>query len=257
MLAIDRQNKMLEILNKKKTVTVSEFSKILKVSEATVRRDINNLSNGSRLKKVHGGASFIPQAFYSTKEIGITEKNLINIKAKSKIAKYASSLIQDDDFIFLDAGTTTALICKYLQNQKAFFVTNSIEIAKNLTYLGKKNLLLGGNIKLNTDSIIGEECLENLKRFNFNKGFFGTNGITSKHGFTTPDTREATIKSFAISRTKDVYILADSDKFGKIYAVKFAEISEGIIVTENLAEDKVPNNAKIIDIQGNEKEKKI
>lgn len=248
MLAVDRQSMMVELLEREGTVSVATFSKLLDTSEATVRRDINILDKIGKLKKVYGGATISTNELFSTRELDSKEKNTINVNEKRQIAMYAASLIEDGDSVYIDAGTTTGFVPEFLKNKNAFFVTNGIEIAKSLTFLGMKTVLLGGNIKLSTDSVIGEECIRILKKYNFNKGFFGTNGITSNEGFTTPDSKEAAVKSYAISHTKDVYILADSDKFGKIYAVTFLNIADAVIVTNNSKINSFPKKAKAIDL---------
>lgn len=248
MLISQRHNAILDLLKQKGVVTVVELCENLNISESTIRRDLNDLHKQKKLNKVFGGATLIDESSFITYESNILEKNTINMEEKSEIAKYAVSLIEKSDSIYIDSGTTTGLMSKYLENIDALFVTNGIEIAKELTKKGLNTILLGGNLKLSTDSIIGTQCIENLKKFNFIKGFFGTNGITGKEGFTTADINEAYIKTTAISHCKTAYILSDNSKFEKIYPVSFANISDAQIITKKLKNNNLKQYTNIIDI---------
>ena len=105
---------------------------------------------------------------------------------------------------------------------------------------GLKTILIGGELKGNTEAIVGEDAILQVKKYNFTKGFFGTNGITLKNGLTTPDVRESLLKKVAMDKTKrgERYILADSSKFGQISAVTFGNF-EGIkVITNEMPEEK-------------------
>ncbi len=169
-------------------------------------------------------------------EDSINEKIKKHIDKKSLIAQYAASQIQDNDFVFIDAGTTTLLMTKYLKESKATFVTNGIAHARELSANGCKTLVLGGILKQSTEAIIGLVAASNLQKYSFTKSFIGTNGVSEKQGFTTPDIEEATLKSIAIEKSFVSYILADSSKFNKVSAVSIGSIDSACIIT-----DKCPN----------------
>ena len=94
-----------------------------------------------------------------------------------------------------------------------------------------------------TEAVVGNQAILTIDRMNFNKGFFGTNGITEKSGFTTPDINEALVKETAFAHCHFKYILADSSKFGETSAVTFGNISEATIITDkkNGSFGKLPN----------------
>lgn len=169
-------------------------------------------------------------------EDNINDKLTKQIDEKSLIAKYAASQIQDNDFVFIDAGTTTLLMTKYLKGSKATFVTNGIAHARELSANGCKTLVLGGILKQSTEAIIGLVAASNLQKYSFTKSFIGANGVSEKQGFTTPDIEEATLKSVAIEKSFVSYILADSSKFNKVSAVSIGSIDSACIIT-----DKCPN----------------
>ena len=112
MLTTDRRAQILEILRQNGSVTVSKLAEKFETSESTIRRDLLALSQLGKINKVHGGATVLGQEFLHNEE-DFNKKSLMNINEKEAIAKYAASQINDDDFVFIDAGTTTFLMTKY------------------------------------------------------------------------------------------------------------------------------------------------
>ena len=235
MLTLQRHEMILRLLKEKGSITTIEISDKLGISESTARRDINTLDREGKLSKVFGGAVEKEQSIIAY-EYTFEQKNDLNIEEKQKIARYAASLIEKDDFVYLDAGTTTAYMIDYIDNNGVTFVTNGITHAQKLASKGFKVFLIGGELKASTEAIIGNVAMEALKNYHFTKGFFGTNGVSIKSGCTTPDTNEALVKKMAISHCKTSYVLCDSSKFNKISPVTFASF-EG---TGIICDTKVP-----------------
>ena len=227
MLSQDRQALILDIIKEQGSITVTRLTEILETSESTVRRDLSFLANKGKINKVHGGATAISQEFIKLED-NIEEKLTKNTDEKSKIAQYAASQVQDDDFVFIDAGTTTLLMTT--------FITNGIDHAKQLAKNGCNVIVLGGKLKQSTEAIIGLVAAKNLQNYSFTKAFIGANGISEKQGYTTPDTEEAMLKAVTIEKSFVTYVLADFSKFDKVSAVSFGSIDCACIVT-----DKCPN----------------
>lgn len=247
MLTQERRQHILELLNERGSVSVTQLSEAFDISESTIRRDLVALSNLGKLKKVHGGATVTSQEFLHNED-NIELKFTKYIEEKRLIAQYAASQIKDDDFVFLDAGTTTYLITEYLENSKATFVTNGIEHAINLAKKGCKAIVLGGELKKSTEAIIGLVAATNLQKYNFSKAFIGTNGISEKQGFTTPDTEEAMLKAVAIERSFVSYVLADSSKFNKVSAVTFASLDSACIVCDKCDDEQIKSKSVIKEV---------
>ncbi len=233
MLSEERQALILEMLESKGSVEGTELMETLDASESTIRRDLTAMDKAGLLIKVHGGAIAKKSQSYVTTDGDLEHKRAHHADEKKKIAAYAASLITDEDFVYMDAGTTTELMIDFIQCQNAIFVTNSINNARRLSLRGFKTLLVGGEFKSITEAIVGEEAIANIEKYNFTKGFFGTNGITVKNGFTTPEMREAMIKKWAMLSSKDAYVLTDSSKFGKISPVSFGRVDSAKIITED------------------------
>lgn len=251
MLAEKRQDEILKIVNNKGSITVAELTMLLSSSESTVRRDLTLLDELGKLNKVHGGATSIKD-LYNTEEANIFEKSSLYIEEKRKIAKAAAELIKDNDFVYIDAGTTTEAMADYITAKNAFFVTNGITAAHKFAENGLKVYILPGLIRPITEAVVGSESIVQVKKYNFSKGFFGTNGINKSSGFTTPDLEEAKIKAEAMKQCKDKYVLADHSKFNKVFAVRFDSIAAAKIITTRLADKTLKNYTTVMEVDAND-----
>lgn len=247
MLTEERFSKILSILESMGSVTVQQLMAELDTSESTIRRDLNTLDANGRLTKVHGGA-IAKTGFYHTKDENVTNRKELNRESKIKIAKYAASLITPKDFVYLDAGTTTELIIDYLTTKQTVFVTNAIGHAKRLAEYGCTVYLLGGEFKAVTEAIVGEEAIARLEKYNFTKGFWGTNGISIKKGFSTPDIKEAMVKKKSMENCKKCYVLADESKFEQISSITFAPLEQASVITTKPVLEPYRNLKNIISI---------
>lgn len=231
MLTKQRQEFILKLLEEKGSVTVTEIKDALNTSESTVRRDITALDREGKLVKVFGGAVAAEEKV-SAHEDTVAQKSRVNREEKRKIARYAASLIEAEDFVYLDAGTTTAYMLEYIEEKNAVFVTNAVAHAQELVSRGYKVLLVGGELKASTEAVIGSQAMRTLMNYHFTKGFFGANGVTKKSGCTTPDDSEAMIKRTAMEQCSKCYVLCDSSKFGKVTSVTFSSFEEATFLTE-------------------------
>lgn len=231
MLTEERKNQIVRMVETKGSVSVQELMVLLDASESTIRRDLNELDKKRLLVKVHGGAVAVSQNI--TADVKVSEREDLNREKKMQIARYAASLITEEDVVFLDAGTTTGFMTDYLTCRNTIFVTNAIAHARKLCNMGLQVYMPGGMVKTSTEALTGTHTCEYLSRFHFTKGFFGTNGITKKEGFTTPDIQEGSVKELAVKQSRDRYILSDSSKFGKISSVTFAAFDVASVITDN------------------------
>ena len=235
MLTQERYSVILNYLENKKAATVLELAELLDTSESTIRRDLTALHNEGKLRKVHGGATALPGS-YRVSEPAVSEKYGMNAGQKKRIARYAASLIRGNEFVYLDAGTTTEAMAEYIQEKNAVYVTNGIHLAKKLAQRNFQVFVPAGRIKGITEAITGNETVSCLQRFHFTKGFFGANGVHLSHGFTTPDVDEARTKTEAFRRCRERFVLADESKFGLYSSVSFASLGEAEIITTLLAD---------------------
>ena len=237
MLAEERMAIILEIINEQKAVKLSQLCEMLDASISTVRRDINSLADMGKIVKVHGGAMALDDNF-SFIEHNVEEKLALFTEEKIAIAKYAASLIEYGDFVYIDAGTTTEKMIDFIPQKDVSFVTNGFTHAKKLAQRGFKVYIPGGEVKFVTEAIIGAECVMTLKSYNFTKCFIGANGISVSAGFSTPDVREARVKTAAIDGSRKAYVLSDHSKFDKITSTTFIPLNRATIITDKLLDKK-------------------
>ena len=231
MLTKQRYEMILKLLKERGSITVTEIKDILDISESTARRDITALDREGKLVKVFGGAVEVEQKVTAF-EYTVAQKNDLNKEEKSRIAEYAASLVTSADFVYLDAGTTTAYMIDYIQTTGATFVTNAVVHAQKLAARGLKVFLIGGELKASTEAVIGNQAMQTLKNYHFTIGVFGVNGVTRQSGCTTPDANEALVKQTAMKQCRKTYMLCDHSKFDQVSSVTFAPFLGTTFITD-------------------------
>ncbi|MDP4143627.1 MAG: DeoR/GlpR family DNA-binding transcription regulator [Bacillota bacterium] len=239
MFAEERQEKISLLINEEGSIKVNELSSIFNVSEATIRRDLQEMEEKKLLKRTHGGAvkigitNFEP-SFFDKKD----EKNI----EKQSIGRYAAELINDGDTIILDSGTTTLEIAKNITAKNITVVTNSIDIAAEISNRdGVELIVAGGTLRFNTRSMVGHLCEGVFKNFRVDKAFIGANGISINQGITTPNFTEAQAKKAMMNSANKIIIVADSSKFENVCLSVICKVSSitSIITSGELPEETI------------------
>ena len=230
MLAEERFALILNLLAEKRTATVQELCEALNASESTIRRDLTELARQGRLNKVHGGAT-LPDGQFLADEPTMAAKEALAVGQKRSIAQAAADLIRAEDFIYIDAGTTTLAMVRALNGPalEAHYVTNGIAHARLLAQKSCHVCVPGGLLRPRTEAIIGAAAITALQQFNFTKAFIG---------FTTPDPEEAAVKAAAVRRARETWYLVDDSKFGRVYPAVIGEIYSGAILTNRCPDPK-------------------
>lgn len=248
MLTRARQEEILKLVEQKGSVTLQELKDKLETSESTIRRDLNALDLQGKLVKVFGGAVALEPEDMDSRDEQVSKREEKNLEEKKQIARYAASMIKEDDFVYLDAGTTTGCMIEYLENKGAIFVTNAPSHAEKLAKKGIDVILIGGRLKQSTESVVGSEAFRQIKQYNFSISFLGSNGISERAGLSTPDPDEAMIKKCAVSQTHRCFVLCDHTKFYKVCPVTFAALEDVVVLTDVVPEGnfrEMPNVAVI------------
>ncbi len=253
MFALERQKKILEILERDGSVSVGKLSGILEVTEETVRRDLEKLEKQECLRRTHGGAVPIEGSTY---EASLEKRKLINVEAKQKMAIEASKFVASGDTIFLDASTTTFFMARELKNIKNITViTNSLRIVNELSGCENiKVIAVGGIISANQSFIgsLAERVIE--ENYFASKMFFSSKGITAELGILESNEHECGIKQKMIQNSKVKYYLCDKSKIGSIGFVKLMNFDKvDFIITntepdESLKQKLEENETKLIKI---------
>ncbi len=247
MLSQDRQERILDFLDREGSGSIKQLSQVIGTSESTIRRDLKQLDANGLLTKVYGGATRNDRRV-RTEEPDMLKKHNLFAEEKERIGRYAASLVSPGDFVFIDGGTTTEAVIRYLEEKDAVYMTNGLFQAQLLTGRGFETLVVGGTVRPVTEAIVGEEAVKQIRDCNFSLGFFGTNGITAENGFTTPNIIEAGFKNAALEQTLNPFVLADPSKFGRIYPKTFAHIDEAQIITTELYDKSYKNHMRIKEV---------
>lgn len=242
MASENRKKRILDLLDERSSITVAELSKILSISEVSVRKLLNDMEKDGQLKRTWGGA-FCTSG--SLQELSHKEKEPKNLEEKISIAKEAYACIDDGDAVFLDCGTTTHQLARLIKNgpkRNLMVGTNAINIAQELAEAEDIHvILIGGEFRHRILSCVGCLAEDTLKSMFFDKGFITGNHVSLENGFTTPNLQEAKIKNIMMKSSKEHYILVDYSKFGNDSLALIAGIPEiqCIISDWNAPEDMV------------------
>ncbi|MCL4554460.1 MAG: DeoR/GlpR family DNA-binding transcription regulator [Actinobacteria bacterium] len=234
MLRAERQLLILELIKKHRTLKVGDLSRLLNVSEATVRRDLDRMDREGLLNRTFGGALFAANTTFAF-EPSFLERVERNKQQKQQIGHMAASLIKDGDTVILDSGTTTLQIAPHLGSfHDVTVITNDLEIARVLAGFPKINTVLtGGHLLGATAELVGHHAERVLDEVRAAKAFISTVGLTPESGLTHIRLPLVTIKHRMMRAAEQVILVADSSKFGKTASFVVAPLAfVHILVTD-------------------------
>lgn len=205
-----RKTLILEMLMEESRVSVSDLSRLLDVTPVTARTDLAALEKEGLLVRTHGGAApaYHPKMF---------ERMQTGKPFKEKIAKAAAGMIEDGDTVIIAAGTTTALIAKYLLGKRdVHIVTNNILLLTFARTNPQLQLtLIGGEYRASEEGMVGPMALAALDQFHVSKAFIGIDGASVKQGFTAYFLESAVLVRKMAEQADQVIAIGHSSKFGK------------------------------------------
>jgi DeoR/GlpR family transcriptional regulator of sugar metabolism len=241
LTANQRRDKIIEMIREDGVVKVAALSRIFKVSEVTIRQDLEKLEKEKMIIREHGGA-YLKNLGYQVKSFLLQNRD--NLDKKSAIAKKAIEFINDGDTIILDSGSTTTEIAKLIKGYKNLTViTNAINISMELGADPEINLVVtGGEFKAPTLSLTGQKAAEFFKDLHVDKLFLATAGISLKAGLTYPSISDIVVKRAMIDSADTVYLVADSTKIGKHAFASLGALSLiDYIITDSKINEKYRN----------------
>jgi len=232
-----RQQTILDELERAGSVSVAALSRRLGVSDMTVRRDLDDLSARSLLRKVHGGAVPVPK---TAAEPHFVQKQRLNRAEKRAIARAAMLYVNEGDTVAFSAGTTTWQIAAALKRDRGSmtFITNSTNIALVLQENGWEQIVLsGGMFRTPSDALVGPFANRTIRTLNADVLFLGVHGIHPEAGLTTPNVAEAETDGYLIEAAQRVVVVADHSKLGVVALAKIAPLSKvDVFVTDEGAD---------------------
>ena len=236
MLNLERQEEILQIINKNKSATVEELANELFVSGATIRRDLRQMEEKGLLKRSHGGAI----ASKSTgEESALALREQENVTAKKAMASLAIKLVKNGNTIFLDSSSTTGYIVPLLNNLK--YLTVSTIGIKNALLLSQTNnvkiYIAGGQIQNHSNSITGSDTIDYISRFHADIALMSCSGVDLNAGFTDADVEQSKLKRQMRKNSKKLAMLCDSTKFNRVFMCSDFTFSD----IDYLITDKMPS----------------
>lgn len=241
MAADNRRKKILEMLDKNGSVRVTELSTLLGISEVTIRTDLADMENKGLLTRVHGGAVSSYKPYYN---MSFNQRMSTNQEQKEVIAKKIADMIEDNDTIMLNSGTTTLLVFRAISRDLNLnIVTNSISIALEGTTNPNFNIiLLGGMINPKYQFTFGDDTIKQLRSYHADKLILSVDGIDAENGFSTYYDKEAQIDRIMLEQSSINIVAADHTKFNRCAFTKISELSVAdYIVTDTNVPDTLKN----------------
>lgn len=249
--AKERRALILSLLEQKEEVQVTELSRETGISEVTIRKDLTILQNRHLLLRTRGGAMRKPVE-NQNEDTSIAKKRMFNFKEKERIGEEAVKMIKEGDFIMLDSGTTTLEVARHLDRFHYLrILTNSMNIATELmNYKRFDVVLLGGNVRVNSHSMVGPLALSVLRNFSGYKLFLGVDSFSIENGVSTPSLEEALLNQMMIQQAGKVIAVFDSSKFNKRSFVHIANANElDCIITDEALPNGMTSKLKAAGIE--------
>jgi DeoR/GlpR family transcriptional regulator of sugar metabolism len=223
MLVAERHQKIIELVNERKSVRVSELSQIFSITDETIRRDLEKLEKQKKLIRSHGGAVSLNTSTIS--EVPYFERETRNVEEKKQIASEAVKQLVEGDTIILDASTTAWYMAKELPDVNITVLTNSIKVATELST--KKQITVistGGILRPESLSNVGPLAESSLQSYHVNKAFVSCKGLHLEHGMSEASEQQARVKKLMVNSADTVYIMVDHSKFGVQAFTKFSDL---------------------------------
>jgi DeoR/GlpR family transcriptional regulator of sugar metabolism len=232
-LVPERRERLRQILRAEHIVRVERLIRQLGVSAATVRRDLDDLERAGEVRRVHGGAV----SFESRLEEPLfDDKTSVAAKEKQRIAEAALKYIQPNDTIFLDGGSTVLALARLVRDRTQLtVVTNSLRAAIELAGRGPRLILIGGDLRRLSQTLVGPLTRLILRELHLDKAFMGTIGLSLEEGLTTTDPSEAYTKELVMEQAREVILLADSSKTRKVSFIRSGDLERvKVLITDHL-----------------------
>lgn len=224
MFEIERLDRILALLRDKQTATVKSLAVQLYASEATVRRDLNELEKRGLVKRVHGGVVLLDSA---NRELPLYVREQQNVEAKRIIAGKAAHYLLDGQVIFLDASSTVMFLIKYLESfQSLTIITNGLKTAQELSTLNHKVYCTGGLMLHNSSAYVGDFAADFVRHFNADLFFFSSRGVTEDGRITDESSEETNIRRVMFAQSRQRIFLCDKSKIGKTYCYNLCHTNQ-------------------------------
>lgn len=234
MLAAQRQKLIMEEIGRAGGVRVSLLTRMLGVSDMTIRRDLEALARRGMVQKVHGGAT---AGQGSSDEPGFEAKIGRERAAKEAIGAAAARLVRPGTAIAVSAGTTTHALAAHLAPiPDLTVVTNSLWVAEVLYARGERSgqtVVLTGGVRTPSDALVGPVAVQAVRDLHVDLVLMGVHGMDTAAGFTTPNLMEAEMNRAMAASARRLVVLADHTKWGVVGLAGIAALADASVVVSD------------------------
>ena len=233
-----RRERISQLVDVNGRTSVAELSRLLSVSEATVRKDLAVLESEGRLLRTHGGATAGRSQGAGTRsrnELAFEVRERLQLAEKAAVGRAAAELVKDGDSIALDASTTALHVARNLTSRNELTVlTNGIRIAAELAGLpGITVLMPGGVLRWEAFSLVGEWGDVMLRRVHIQTAFVGAVGFTMDQGLTDVNAGEAEFKRLLVEAARQVVAVIDHTKWDRVAFTTFCPVDRlDLVITD-------------------------
>ena len=212
-------------------LSFAEIEKVIDASPTTIRRDLTRMAEEGLIKRFHGGIKLEN----GVSEFSMSQKMGMHADDKKRIAHVAASFLKPNELIFIGGGTSTYSMIDFITETSVSAITNSTPHAEALHRRGIRTFLLCGFLRERTRSLGGNETVELMKRYRYDRCFVSANGISTSLDLLSADHNEFDIKETAIAHSERSYVLADASKFGPtaMYATRIDAYPNITLITNN------------------------
>lgn len=230
-LKVDRHEAIRAAIQERSSVSLADLINLLGVSEATVRRDLDELERSGVLQRTHGGAVAADQLPYPLRET-------INVRHKQAIATAAREFVHVGSTIFLGGGSTTLQVAPLIRSLDVTVITNSLPIAMHLAEGRARVVVIGGALRTPELSMVGPRAAAAIGAYRAETALLGVPAIDGDYGFTADGDAEAATDAAFVAMSKRTIVLADHTKLGRVSSTPVVPLSAiDTIVTDSDASD--------------------
>jgi DeoR family transcriptional regulator, fructose operon transcriptional repressor len=232
----DRQEAIRLLALRQGSVDVADLARRYGVTTETIRRDLSDMQERQLLRRVHGGAIPLERINHEPR---VEARDMVNAEEKLRIARLAAEEVPERGSVIIDSGSTGQRLADvFPADREVHVVTNSLTTALTLSRRGLRKLtVLGGSVRTNTYAMVDESGRVELQKMAIDVLFMSCDGLSFRHGLTTPYREEHTMKRAMIERADRVVAMVDQSKFGNVQMFSFASFDEiDVLVTDTRAD---------------------
>jgi DeoR family transcriptional regulator, glycerol-3-phosphate regulon repressor len=219
-----RQRKLLDTVKQRVTMSVEELAQELDVTPQTVRRDVKLMEEARLLARYHGGVG-LPS---SVENIDYSQRQVMNSEAKRRIAQAVARNVPSGCSLLINIGTTTEEVARALIHHEGLHVvTNNLNVAAILSDNPQCEVIIAGGVVRGRDrGIVGEATIDFIQQFKVDIGIIGISSIEADGTLRDFDPREVKVAQTIIEQSREVWLVADRDKFGRQALARMAHVSQ-------------------------------